>query len=118
MARLKGGRRRGGLLSLVQRQGIYRGFLGDSRGWMVLGAGAWSLRTVKRMAERKPEILLREEIKPGQRLVIANGRATIEGDVLPVVRGRGGKLRPRPAPKATKAPKGRRARKAAKAARG
>jgi hypothetical protein len=99
MARLRSGRRKGGILGTLQSIGMSRGVFGNSKGWFYVGTGLWTLRTVRRIAERKPEILLREEIKPGQKLVIANGRATVEGDVLPVVRGRGGKLKTRKRPK-------------------
>lgn len=95
MARLRSGGRKRGVLGTLQSIGMSRGVFGNSKGWFYVGTGLWTLRTVRRIAERKPEILLREEIKPGQKLVIANGRATVEGDVLPVVRGRGGKLKTR-----------------------
>lgn len=95
MARIRSGRRRRGVFGTLQSIGISRGVFGNSKGWFYVGTGLWTLRTVRRLAERKPEILLREEVKPGQRLVIANDRATIECDVLPVVRGRGGRLKAR-----------------------
>lgn len=95
MARLRAGGRKRGVFGTIQSIGISRGVFGNSKGWFYVGTGLWTLRTLRRIAERKPEILLREEIKPGQKLVIANGRATVEGDVLPVVRGRGGKLKAR-----------------------
>lgn len=113
MARLRPGGRKRGVFGTLQSIGISRGVFGDSKGWFYVGTGLWTLRTVKRLAERKPEILLREEIRPGQKLVIANDRATVDGDALPVVRGRGGKLKARKEPKPAK---GRKARRAAKAA--
>jgi hypothetical protein len=69
---------RGGLLRSAERLGINRGLFGGSRSWLYLGTGLWTLRTVRRLAERKPEILISEELKPGQRIVIANGRATVD----------------------------------------
>lgn len=95
MARLRRGGRKRGVLGTLQSIGINRGVFGDSKGWLYVGTGLWTLRTVKRMAERKPEILLREELKPGQRLIIANDRASLTDDPIPVVRGRGGKLKAR-----------------------
>jgi hypothetical protein len=68
----------GGLLRSAERLGINRGLFGGSRGWFYVGTGLWTLRTVRRLAARRPEILLSEELKPGQRMVIANGRATID----------------------------------------
>jgi hypothetical protein len=89
------GRSPGGVLALLQRTGVRKGVFGNSRGWLYVGAGVWTLRTVRRVAERKPEILLSEELRPGERLMISNGRATVDGDPIPVVRTRGGKLRAR-----------------------
>lgn len=68
----------GGPLRTIERIGISRGIFGTSKGWMYLGGGLWTLRTVRRMAQRKSEVLLREELAPGQRLIIANGRATLD----------------------------------------
>ena len=87
--------RRGGTMAWLQRTGVRKGVFGNSRGWLYVGAGVWTLRTVRRIAERKPEILISEELRPGERIVIANGRATLDGQPVPVVRGRGGKLRAR-----------------------
>lgn len=73
----------GGLLRTAEKAGLRRG-LGGSRGWFYLGTGLWTLRTIRRMATRRSEILLSEELRPGDRLVIANGRATID-HVAPVI---------------------------------
>ncbi|CAN5784830.1 hypothetical protein BH10ACT1_BH10ACT1_09960 [soil metagenome] len=78
MARKAGVKSRGGVLRIAERAGISRGLFGGSKGWFYVGTGLWTLRTVRRMAERKPEILLSERLQPGQRLVIANGRATLD----------------------------------------
>lgn len=67
-----------GLLRTAERLGVNRGIFGGSKGWFYVGTGLWTLRTVRRLASRKSEILLSEELKPGQRLVIANGRATLD----------------------------------------
>lgn len=76
--RARGGRSGRGLLRTAERLGIARGVFGASKGWLYVGTGLWTLRTVRRMAERKPDILLSEELKPGQRLVIANDRASLD----------------------------------------
>lgn len=73
----------GGLLRLAERMGLSRG-IGGSRGWFYLGTGLWTLRTVRRLALRRSEVLLSEELRPGDRIVIANGRATID-HVAPLV---------------------------------
>lgn len=67
----------GGVLRIAERAGIRRGMAG-SKGWFYVGTGLWTLRIVRRMAERKTQILVSETLAPGQRIVIANGRATVE----------------------------------------
>jgi hypothetical protein len=90
----------GGVLAMLQRTGVRRGVFGNSRGWLYVGVGVWTLRTVRRVAERRPEILLSEELRPGERLMISNGLGTVDGKPIPVVRTRSGKLRARKTPKA------------------
>lgn len=68
----------GGLLRTAESLGINRGLLGGSKGWAYVGTGLWTLRRVRKMADRKSEILISETLAPGERMVIANGRATIE----------------------------------------
>lgn len=112
MPRRPGRGRPAGLLGTVERLGINRGVFGNSKGWFYVGTGLWTLRTVRRIAERKVNVLVSEPLKPGQRIVIANGTATIEGDPAPY-RGKRGRAKSGQA-----TPKGRRERKAvAKAAR-
>lgn len=74
------GARRGGVVRLVERTGINRGLFGGSKGWFYVGTGLWTLRKVRSLGQRQPEILLREELKPGQRLIIANRRLTLDDD--------------------------------------
>ena len=81
------------MLRSAERLGINRGLFGGSKGWFYVGTGLWTLRTVRRMAERKSEILVSEELKPGQRLVIANGRATLDQDPVPGAGPTGGSRR-------------------------
>ncbi len=79
MAKSSSGKAKGGgLLRSAERLGVNRGVFGGSKGWFYVGSGLWTLRTVRRMAERKSQILISEELAPGQRLIIANGRATVE----------------------------------------
>ncbi len=68
----------GGVLRKAERLGLNRGLVGGSRGWLYVGTGLWTLRTVRRMAQRKTEVLLAEELQPGDRIVIANGRTTLD----------------------------------------
>lgn len=76
--RTEAGSQRSGMLRTAERLGINRGLFGGSKGWFYVGTGLWTLRRVRRMAERKSEILVTEELRPGQRLVIANGRTTLD----------------------------------------
>lgn len=63
---------------MLERIGVSRGLFGNSKGWLYVGGGLWTLRTVRRLSQRKSEVLLREELAPGQRLIIANDRATLD----------------------------------------
>ncbi len=83
----------GGLLRMAERAGISRGIFGASKGWFYVGTGLWTLRTVRRLAVRKPELLLSEVLRPGERLIIANGRATIDAAPVQAVAAAVGKRR-------------------------
>lgn len=65
------------MLRTVERLGVSRGVFGGSRGWFYVGTGLWTLRKVRTLAQRQPEILLRETLRPGDRMTIGNGVATI-----------------------------------------
>jgi hypothetical protein len=67
----------GGLLRTAERAGLRKG-LNGSKPWFYVGTGLWTLRTVRRLAERKTEILVSETLEPGQRIIIANGRITVD----------------------------------------
>jgi len=77
----------GGLLRVVERSGMRKGMAG-SKTWFYVGTGLWTLRTVRRLAARNEELLISEELKPGQRIIIANGRASIEDGPAPVLSSR------------------------------
>lgn len=66
-----------GAIRMLERTGLRKG-VGGNRAWFYVGTGLWTLRTVRRLAERREELLLSEPLEPGQRIVIANGRATID----------------------------------------
>ena len=67
-----------GLLRRVEAHGMRMGRSG-SKQWLYIGTGLWTLRTVRRMAERREEVLISETLQPGQRLIISNNRPTLEG---------------------------------------
>ena len=89
-----------GLLRRVESYGMRKGR--HNKNWLYVGTGLWTLRTIRRMAERREEILISEPLRPGDRLIIANNRPTLEG----ATRTRSGR-----SVKAQQEPKGRRARK-------
>lgn len=100
-----------GLLGRLQGIGFARGVLGRSGPWLWVWAGLWLFGKMR--ARAGTEVLLSERLEPGQRIVIANGRATVDDAALPVRRGRGGRI------KAVREPKpSRRARRRARRAEG
>ena len=82
-----------GPLRAIEMHGMRKG-RGGNKNWLYVGTALWTLRTVRRMAERREEILISEPLKPGERIIISNARSTLDD---PTVR---------------PAPTGRRARKA------
>ncbi|MDQ4069083.1 MAG: hypothetical protein M3203_06380 [Actinomycetota bacterium] len=49
--------------------GLARG-IGGSRAWLAVGVTAGAFQVVRRALKREPEIVYREELHPGQSLVI------------------------------------------------
>lgn len=70
----------GGVLRMAERTGLRKGLSG-SKGWFYLGTGLWTLRTIRRLAADKEEILISERLKPGERIVISNAQ-TAQGEPL------------------------------------
>ncbi len=64
------------LVGRAQRLGLSRGMRGKGGPWLALGIGAWGLQRVRGMAAKDTEILLREPIAPGERIVITNETVT------------------------------------------
>ena len=68
------------MLGLLLRQGLKRGVLGGNRTWLLVGGAALALRVVQKLSGSEPKVVYSEELKPGEALVIANGRdATMVG---------------------------------------
>jgi hypothetical protein len=59
------------VLTRLRRLGIARG-LGKSNAWLAVGITAWTLQFLKRLAAREPKVVYREQLKPGERLVISH----------------------------------------------
>jgi len=50
----------------LRRSAIYKGLLGGSRGWLVVGGIAWVARFVKRALRGEEVVAARERLDPGQ----------------------------------------------------
>lgn len=60
-------------LGYVRRQAIRRGVMGGSRAWLILGAVAWGVRLLMRVANtRHLRAVLTEELRPGESLVVTH----------------------------------------------
>jgi hypothetical protein len=78
--------------NVLERTGLRKGF-GGSKPWLYVGTGMWAFRIMRRFGDRREEILVSERLRPGERIVIANGVATIEGAPAPAPLGRRGRRR-------------------------
>lgn len=56
----------------LRTRGIKDGLLKGQRVWAVLGAVAWVIRLVVKMGSRRPEIVAREVLQPGQSITITS----------------------------------------------
>lgn len=69
------------LLRYLRRAGIERGFFEGKRSWLWLGGIAWGLHFLNRAAGRTESVVYREELAPGEGLVISR-------EAVPVARRR------------------------------
>lgn len=58
------------VLSRLFRLGLRRGLMGGSRRWLFMGLMAGLGKLLARMAKSQREIVYREELKPGETVVI------------------------------------------------
>lgn len=68
-----------GLWKLVvraQRLGFSQGIRGKGGHWLALGVGAWGLQRLRAMSAKDAEILIKEPLAPGERIVITNETVT------------------------------------------
>lgn len=63
------------MLTRLAKRGFSDGLLGGSRLWLIAGAAAWLVRALQWAAKRDPQVVYREELAPGETLVI-NREAT------------------------------------------
>ena len=68
----------GRIVQMLRRNGMRKGILGGSRGWAAVAVGTWGYTTLKKLARREPELVFSEELKPGERIIISNNRATLD----------------------------------------
>jgi hypothetical protein len=59
------------VLTRIRRIAFARG-LGRSNRWLAVGVAAWGLQFLKRAAAREPKVVYREQLKPGEGLVISH----------------------------------------------
>jgi hypothetical protein len=62
----------GSLGQYLRTRGVKDGLLKGQRVWAVVGAVAWIIRLVARMASRRPEMVAREVLQPGQSITITS----------------------------------------------
>ena len=67
----------GRVVRILRRNGVRKGIFGGSRGWAAVAVGTWGYTTLKRLAQREPELVFSEELKPGERIIISNNRPTL-----------------------------------------
>ena len=60
--------------AMLRRRALRLGPLGGSKGWTYLWVVLFAARLLKRFTAGKEEILLTEEIHPGETLIISGGR--------------------------------------------
>ena len=103
-----------GVLRRLEHLGMSRGRQGNKT-WLYVGTGLWTLRTVRRLADRREEILISEPLRPGDRLIIANDRPTLASAPPKPPKGRRAKKRYRKAAAQAAKEQAKRDEKAAKA---
>ena len=63
---------RDGLLRRARRLGLARAGVGGSRAWVTLSLVLSGVRLLRRMATRAPKVVYREELHPGEQLVVTH----------------------------------------------
>ena len=62
------------MIQLLQRVGFRRGVLGNNRVWYWVAIVSTVLRVLHRIMGRTEKVVYREELRPGETLVIAHER--------------------------------------------
>lgn len=53
---------------------LQKGLLGGSRFWTVVGTLGVAMRVLRRITRDEPEVAYREELRPGETIVLSHGR--------------------------------------------
>ena len=64
------------MLRRLTRTAITRGFVGGSRAWMVVGTAAIALRVTARVAGKRPRVVYKQTLRPGESVLVTAGDAT------------------------------------------
>ncbi len=62
----------GALVSYLSKRGLTDGVLRGRRMWTVIGAAMWIGRLLVKVASRRPEIVAREVLAPGQSITVTS----------------------------------------------
>jgi hypothetical protein len=59
------------MLKRLRQRAFQEGIIGGSTPWMVVGALTWGVYAVQWAMRKKPEVVYRTRLKPGEQLVIS-----------------------------------------------
>jgi hypothetical protein len=66
------------VLDLLHRTAVRKGVFGSSRRWLAVAIGTWSFRQIIKLAARRETVVLREELQPGESLLVTHTSATVD----------------------------------------
>ena len=64
------------MLKRLTRTAMSRGFVGGSRAWVVVGTAAIALRVTARVTGKRPRVVYRQTLQPGESVLVTAGEAT------------------------------------------
>lgn len=62
------------IISAGLKRGWRQGVMEGNRSWLIVGGVALTLRLLQRMAGKEEKVVYREQLRPGETLVIAHDR--------------------------------------------
>jgi hypothetical protein len=60
------------VLDRLQREGVRRGVMGTSRAWTIIAVISFVLRQARKLASKTPQVVHRQELKPGESITITH----------------------------------------------